>query len=81
MVAELTLLPKAFALGGIMRGSRDASFLENLYKDWSERMNANPDLPITELRAMFDEWGKPAREPADVTYRSETGIRPVKAAV
>lgn len=54
-----------------MAQDRETDFLRELYQEWSSRMLANPDMSIAELRSMFDEWGKPAREPEDVTYKSD----------
>lgn len=42
--------------------------LRELYADWSERMGANPEMSIAEMRAMFDEWHQATGEPEDVTY-------------
>lgn len=46
-----------------MADDREADFLRELYEDWSSRMAANPAMSIADLRSMFNEWGKPAREP------------------
>ncbi|WP_324475354.1 alpha/beta hydrolase [Novosphingobium sp.] len=53
-----------------MADNREADFLRELYEDWSSRMVANPGMSIADLRSMFDEWGKPAREPEGVSYKS-----------
>lgn len=42
--------------------------LRQLYADWTERMTANPEMSMAEMRALFDEWHKAAHEPTDVTY-------------
>lgn len=42
--------------------------LRDLYTDWTERMSANPEMSLPEMRAMFDEWHQPTAEPEDVTY-------------
>ncbi|HXI04838.1 MAG TPA: alpha/beta hydrolase [Bradyrhizobium sp.] len=52
--------------------SIESDFLRALYQDWSDRMAANPDMTIPDLRALFDEWGKPTLEPEDVSYKSDT---------
>lgn len=54
-----------------MADNREADFLRELYEDWSSRMAANPAMSIADLRSMFDEWGKPAREPEGVSYKSD----------
>jgi len=48
----------------------DARFLEELYANWQSRMLANPAYSIEDLRAIFEDWHKPALEPEHVTYRS-----------
>lgn len=52
--------------------STKSDFLRALYQDWSDRMAANPDMTIPDLRALFDEWEKPTIEPEDVTYKADT---------
>jgi monoterpene epsilon-lactone hydrolase len=49
-----------------------ARFLENLYKDWSARMAAEPALPLSAVRSLFDEWQKPTMEAESVSYRNDT---------
>jgi hypothetical protein len=41
-----------------MAPSRQADFLRALYQDWTDRMVADPNLSIANLRSMFDEWGQ-----------------------
>ena len=54
-----------------MAPSIEADFLRALYQDWTERMVADPNLSIANLRSMFDEWSQPALEPENVCYRSD----------
>ncbi|UMB70072.1 alpha/beta hydrolase [Mycobacterium paraterrae] len=54
-----------------MTVSPEAGFLEALYRGWSSRMAANPEMPIELLRNMLDEWHQPALEAEGVTYRSD----------
>lgn len=54
-----------------MSVSPGAGFLQALYQSWSERMAANPNLTIADLRSLFDEWHQPTLEPEGVTYKSE----------
>ena len=49
-----------------------AGFLEELYKDWSTRMAAEPALPLSAVRSLFDEWQKPTMEAEGVSYRNDT---------
>lgn len=51
--------------------SREADYLRVLYKDWSDRMVANPNMTVADFRSLFDEWEKPTFEPEDVTYKSD----------
>ncbi|MER6969981.1 alpha/beta hydrolase [Nocardioides sp. NPDC000445] len=50
--------------------SAQAGYLEALYRDWTARMAADPQMSIAMLRSLFDEWHQPTYEPEDVTYRS-----------
>lgn len=52
--------------------SKEADFLRELYQEWSDRMNANPNMTIADFRSLFDEWEKPTLEPEGVTYKSDT---------
>lgn len=54
-----------------MTVSPEAGFLEALYRGWSSRMAANPEMPVELLRSMLDEWHQPALEAEGVTYRSD----------
>lgn len=49
-----------------------ARFLEDLYANWQSRMLANPNYSMEDLRAIFEDWHKPALEPEYVTYRSSS---------
>ena len=51
--------------------SAEAGYLEALYRDWTARMAADPQMSIAMLRSLFDEWHQPTYEPEDVTYRSD----------
>lgn len=42
--------------------------LRQLYADWTDRMAANPEMSMSDMRALFDEWHKAADEPTGVTY-------------
>lgn len=54
-----------------MAPSKESDFLRALYQDWSERMAADPNLSIANLRSMFDEWSQPTLEPENVCYKSD----------
>lgn len=54
-----------------MNTSSEADFLRALYQSWTDRMTANPNLTIADLRSLFDEWHQPTLEPEGVTYRSD----------
>ncbi|KOO52636.1 esterase [Viridibacillus arvi] len=51
--------------------SKEADYLRALYQDWSDRMEANPNMTVVDLRSLFDEWEKPTLEPEDVTYKTD----------
>ncbi len=50
----------------------EAHFLEKLYANWQSRMLDNPDYSMEDLRAIFEDWHKPALEPENVTYRTDS---------
>ena len=52
--------------------SVESEFLKELYQGWVRRMEAQPEMPLADLRALFEEWGSAALEPEDVTYKSDT---------
>ena len=51
--------------------SKESDFLRELYQSWSERMAANPNMTIDDMRDVFDEWERPTKEPEGVTYKSD----------
>jgi len=51
--------------------SKESDYLKELYQVWSNRMVANPNMTIEDLRSLFDEWEKPTFEPEDVTYKTD----------
>ncbi len=53
-----------------MSTSPEADFLRALYQSWADRMAANPNLTVAELRSLFDEWHQATLEPEGVTYKS-----------
>lgn len=55
-----------------MTVSAEAAFLEALYKDWTDRMAADPQMSLAMLRSLFDEWHQPTAEPEGVTYKPDT---------
>ncbi|MCF4975670.1 MULTISPECIES: alpha/beta hydrolase [Pseudomonas] len=54
-----------------MNTSSEADFLRALYQSWTDRIAANPNLTIADLRSLFDEWHQPTLEPEGVTYKSD----------
>ena len=58
--------------------SKEADALRAPYQSWTDQMVANPSLTILNLRSMFDEWGQPALEPENVSYKSDH-VRGVEA--
>lgn len=45
--------------------------LRDLYRGWSERMAANPEMGLEDMRSMFDDWHQVTAEPTDVTYQED----------
>ena len=52
--------------------SKEADYLRELYQGWGDRMAANPNMTLEDLRSLFDEWEKPTLEPEDVTYKTDS---------
>ncbi|MBL4744641.1 MAG: alpha/beta hydrolase [Cycloclasticus sp.] len=51
--------------------STESNFLRDLYQSWTDRMTANPNMTLDDMRDVFDEWEKPTKEPEGVTYKSD----------
>ena len=49
-------------------GSPESSAITTLYKGWTERLAAHPDMELVSLREMCESWITLASEPPDVTY-------------
>ncbi len=48
--------------------SKQSEALKTLYTGWVERMGANPEMGLPEMRDLFEEWHLPTAEPEGVTY-------------
>ena len=48
--------------------SKQSEELKTLYKGWVAALGANPDMPLDELRRMFEHWGDVTAEPGGVDY-------------
>jgi acetyl esterase/lipase len=48
--------------------SKQSEQLATLYKGWIAALTANPEMPLDELRAMFEHWGDVTAEPGGVDY-------------
>lgn len=56
--------------------------LRDLYVGWSERLAANPEMGMPEIRDMFDEWESAGVEPVGITYEEkELGGVPTLTAI
>jgi acetyl esterase/lipase len=42
--------------------------LTSLYKSWSDALAKNPNMPLDEMRRMFEHWGDVTTEPGGVDY-------------
>ncbi|PPQ37895.1 alpha/beta hydrolase [Rhodopila globiformis] len=51
-----------------MMASKQSEQLDTLYKSWIAALGANPEMPLDELRAMFEHWGDVTAEPGGVDY-------------
>lgn len=54
-----------------MSKTDDPDVLRRLYAGWSERMAANPEMGMDDMRSMFDEWHQATAEPEGVRYVEE----------
>lgn len=48
--------------------SKQSDQLVTLYKSWTARLGANPDMPLDEMRAIFEHLGDVTAEPGSVDY-------------
>ncbi len=48
--------------------SRGAEDLKAFLRNWAAILTARPDMPLDELRLMFEHWGDVTAEPGDVDY-------------
>ena len=48
--------------------SRESEALGTLYRSWAAALAANPQMPLDELRLMFEHWGDVTAEPGGVDY-------------
>ncbi|HJP36967.1 MAG: alpha/beta hydrolase [Gammaproteobacteria bacterium] len=51
--------------------STQAKAIKDLYGSWLAAMAANPDMPLEEMRALFEQWGNITGEPGGVDYIEE----------
>ena len=48
--------------------SKQSQELNKLYLEWVAALKANPEMPLDELRHMFEQWGRITGEPGGVDY-------------
>ena len=48
--------------------SQESEALKTLYRGWAAALAANPQMPLDELRLMFEHWGDVTAEPGGVDY-------------
>ena len=62
--------------------SKQSERLVTLYRSWAATLDAKPDMPLDELRAMFEHLGDVTAEPRGVDYiETNAGGRPALWAV
>jgi hypothetical protein len=63
------------ALGeGQTMASKQTDELNKLYLEWVAALKANPEMPLDELRHMFEQWGgSPASRAASITSKPMPG--------
>ena len=48
--------------------SRESEALKTLYRNWAAALATKPEMPLDELRLMFEHWGDVTAEPEGVDY-------------
>src|ERR1700755_1741409 len=48
--------------------SKQTEELNKLYREWVAALKANPEMPLDELRQMFEQWERITGEPGGVDY-------------
>ena len=48
--------------------SRGTEALNTLYRGWVQALQANPEMPLDEMRRLFERWGDITGEPGGVDY-------------
>lgn len=48
--------------------TKQADELKTLYGSWIQALGENPEMPLDEMRAMFDHWGDVTAEPGGVDF-------------
>jgi epsilon-lactone hydrolase len=48
--------------------SAKSEILANMYKSWSQTMQANPNMSLDEMRDLFSHWGDVTGEPGGLDY-------------
>jgi acetyl esterase/lipase len=48
--------------------SKQTEELNKLYREWAAALQANPEMPLDELRHMFEQWERITSEPGGVDY-------------
>ena len=48
--------------------SKQTEELNKLYLEWVTALKANPEMPLDELRHMFEQWERITGEPGGVDY-------------
>jgi epsilon-lactone hydrolase len=65
-------------VGGETTASKETEELNELHRGWVTALEANPEMPLDELRRMFERWGNITGEPGGVDY-NETNAGEVPA--
>jgi len=48
--------------------SKQTEELNNLYLEWVAALKANPEMPLDDMRHMFEKWDSITGEPGGVDY-------------
>src|SRR5271163_1288876 len=52
----------------VTMASKQTEELNKLYREWVATLKANPEMPLDELRHMFEQWERITGEPGGVDY-------------
>lgn len=52
--------------------SKEAQIIDELYREWADKLRLNPEMDLDALRELFDGWGDLTAEPEGVEFKEAT---------